>query len=84
MRHSSIQPECSEVTFFGDKLATDPDLIAHREKYGQLAELRKKLRDSRANAGEFWDHDPRQWLRNPDYQQWALEAVERPEFWAWN
>ena len=82
--HSSIQPESSEVTFFGGKPSAASDAVAHREKYGQLAELRNKLRGSWASAGEFWDHDPGQWLRNSDYQEWALDAVERPEFWAWN
>jgi hypothetical protein len=36
---------------------------------------------------EFFDHDPGQWMRDPrhkDYQDWALRAVELPEFWRAN
>lgn len=30
---------------------------------------------------EPWDHDPGQWLQNPEYIKWAEEQVEKPEFW---
>ena len=37
--------------------------------------------EASAALGEYWDHDPGQWLADPSYMKWALEQVEKPEFW---
>lgn len=39
---------------------------------------------NRGPSGELWDHNPGQWLSNPEYLAWADAAVERPEFWRHN
>ena len=40
--------------------------------------------DAQGRPGAFWDHDPGHWLSDPAYMRWALEAVEKPEFWTNN
>lgn len=79
--HSSIQPESSEFAIFGMKSSDDQDRVAHRRKYADLATQRLELRNMWAKNDEHWDHDPGQWLQNPDYQQWASEVVEQQAFW---
>ncbi len=34
-----------------------------------------------AAKGEPWDHNPNHWIEDPEYQSWAAEQVEKPEFW---
>ncbi|MDQ3624393.1 MAG: hypothetical protein M3463_18190, partial [Verrucomicrobiota bacterium] len=46
---------------------------ARRDKFGEWAA-----------RGEFWDHDPGQWLSDSAYQKWASEVINAPEFWANN
>ncbi|MBV9658797.1 MAG: hypothetical protein JO295_11865 [Verrucomicrobia bacterium] len=45
----------------------------------------KRFDDYEAWAGktppEPWDHDPGQWLRDPEYRKWAENIVETPDFW---
>jgi cytochrome c1 len=38
----------------------------------------------RAERGELWDAEPGRWLRDADYQRWALAAVETDAFWREN
>jgi mono/diheme cytochrome c family protein len=40
--------------------------------------------DKDAKRGEFWDHDPGQWLSKPSYVRWAEDQVETPDFWRAN
>ncbi len=79
--HSSIQPESSEFAIFGQQPNDNPERKLHRDTYASLAGERLKLRDEWAANGEHWDHDPGQWLQNSEYQKWAAEIVEKPEFW---
>ena len=84
--HSSIQPESSLDTLFGGK--TDESTAQARkefeQKHGGLIAERITSRDRWAQNGEFWEHDPGQWLRDSDYVAWAEEMVEKPAFWQWN
>lgn len=80
--HSSIQPEGPES---GPKV-----LFAESAPEGYEA-TRKKVGDKRkmkfqewADAKELWDHDPGQWLRDPDYLKWAETVVEQARFWTNN
>jgi hypothetical protein len=51
-------------------------------------QMAKDAGQTGSNVGnEFFDHDPGQWMRDPrhkEYQDWALRAVELPEFWRAN
>jgi hypothetical protein len=49
-----------------------------------VAERRKAAIKTWEASGEAWDHDPGQWLRDPEYAAWAREAVEHPDFWRYN
>jgi mono/diheme cytochrome c family protein len=82
--HSSIQPESAIPTFFPGRPDTDPEVSAYRAEFGELASRRMRLRQQWAERGEFWDHDPGQWLQDASYIEWAEQAVERAEFWTWN
>jgi hypothetical protein len=90
--HSSIQPENNPRDLFD----SDPsDLLHQKPASPQVAALvnaynaqfttiiqERKDRIARYEKdGELWDHDPGQWLRNPDYEKWALAMVETPQFW---
>lgn len=50
----------------------------------RLAERRLRSRTQSAKNGEFWEHDPAQWLNDPEYLRWALRIVENPTFWTEN
>jgi mono/diheme cytochrome c family protein len=78
--HSSIQPESSAVTLFQDQTERD----AHETQFKDLIARRKESRSKDAAAGEFWEHDPAQWLRDDDYIAWAEAAVENERFWQLN
>ncbi|MFO0979821.1 MAG: hypothetical protein U0996_25705 [Planctomycetaceae bacterium] len=82
--HSSIQPESSVVAFFPGQLADTCDAMEYKSKFEALGELRRTERAKWADDGEFFEHDPGKWLQNPTYKAWALDAVERPAFWAQN
>lgn len=73
--HSSIQPE-SDVKFAGI-----PD---YATKHANVIKQRKAKIDEWERNGESWDHDPGQWLRQPEYHAWAVDVVEQPEFWRQN
>ena len=68
--------------------SNEGDSITPREKYlmrfAALAKRREQQRNAWTKSGEVWEHDPGQWLQDEDYQQWALDVVERPEFWQSN
>ena len=77
--HSSIQPE--------SHIRPGVTAVPPAEK-GKREEARLKLADARqkkfkewADKGEFWDHNPGQWLSDPEYIKWAEEIVEAPDFW---
>lgn len=91
--HSSIQPESSAVTLYlppegnedPDATKKRKDLISkYNERYADLIQRRKDNRANDARLKEFFEHDPQQWLRDPDYVKWAEEIVEQPAFWTWN
>lgn len=91
--HSSIQPESSAITLhpIPDKGPETPEAMAaktardtYNNKYAALIEKRLKVRNDDAIEGEFWEHNPEQWLNNPTYLEWAREIVEEPAFWHWN
>ncbi|WP_182864690.1 hypothetical protein [Stieleria mannarensis] len=78
--HSSIQPESTAAIL--DGFPTDKD-------FDDLVDRRLDVRNASANApsarnGEFWEHDPAQWLEDPAYQTWADAVVEEPTFWTEN
>ena len=78
--HSSIQPESSAVTLFSEQGQRNK----YEEKYKELIARRNKLRADWADNGEFWDHDPGQWLRDPVYLDWATSIVQERHFWEKN
>ena len=98
--HSSIQPESSAVTLTlppekpGENEAktetadTKEARLKRRSEYeaeyAALIVRRLSVRNADAKEGEFWEHDPGQWLRDPEYIQWATAIVEDPAFWKWN
>jgi hypothetical protein len=83
--HSSIQPESSAFTLFpGADDAARQNQTSYEDQFEALIARRMKLRERDAGAGEFWEHDPGKWLRDPDYQLWAEEIVEKPLFWKSN
>lgn len=69
--HSSIQPESDFV----------PKESSDSTRYKGLIERRKRALASYEQSGQAWDHDPGQWLRDPDYQKWAAGVVESEDFW---
>lgn len=68
--HSSIQPEHEAIT-----------VDVAQESLKRIVAKRNNLHAQWESAGEFWEHDPGQWLADPDYLAWAEAAVELPEFW---
>ncbi len=78
--HSSIQPESSAVALYAEA----DRQREYDERFKQLIGRRKGQRAEWARNGEFWDHDPGQWLRDPEYVAWAQEIVEQSGFWADN
>ena len=50
-------------------------------KLAGLAHHRNGLFAAWERAGELWDHDPGQWLADPDYILWAKNVVESRDFW---
>lgn len=91
--HSSIQPESNPRDMFHSDPAdifhqqTEPSeevrkkLADYVSKFGSLIYARSNSLAMWAANGEFWDHDPGQWLRRDDYTAWASEVVDLPEFW---
>ena len=95
--HSSIQPESASFNLIthdrGKLKSKDSALVraekfrvqsaraVYQEKYKQLIEERQDYRSDDEQSGEFWEHDPARWLSDESYQAWAIDAVERPEFW---
>ena len=83
--HSSIQPESSAYALHP---GVDEAAAMARKEYShahaELIQRRLRVRNADATEEEFWEHDPGQWLRHPGYQAWALEIVEKPEFWTSN
>ena len=78
--HSSIQPE-STKPLIG---ALPNELQMTDEEFKRLVESRFSIRFEAEKTGEFWEHNPAQWLENPDYQKWASKVVELPRFWTEN
>ena len=74
--HSSIQPESNPANW-----VTLDSLKASLDDYVGLAQERSNTFAYWAGKGEFWDHDPGQWLRDPTYEKWATNVVEDPGFW---
>ena len=82
--HSSIQPETPAQAFVDPK-----DLKDYLTKYQGIidqrkAEVAKWDAPQVGDLREAWDHDPGQWLRNAEYEKWASDVVERPDFWRQN
>lgn len=73
--HSSIQPE-STAAYLKE--------YPNGEAFTRLVAKRKRLRNSAAQSGEFWEHDPGQWFEDPAYLIWAETVVEEPTFWKEN
>lgn len=71
--HSSIQPETAHLVM------KDP-----LPGYEELAERRDRVRFAAEENGEFYEHDPAQWLDDPKYQAWAAAIIEKDEFWGKN
>lgn len=86
--HSSIQPESEWWTaLFASNAGASipPDADSGPQKQWQaLADRRKAKYAAWQKAGEFWEHDPGQWLRDPEYIAWADVVVENENFWRWN
>ncbi len=78
--HSSIQPESSAVTLHADEIGQQQ----YEERFKSLIKRRYERQAEWAKKGEFWEHDPGQWLRDPEYTQWAQQIVEEPAFWRHN
>ncbi len=91
--HSSLQPETLFVDGKGSEQADSyrqarASLMVKKEEasallaeFGQLAQDRRAYLDQSAEKGEFWDHDPGKWLRDPTYRKWAEKVVEEESFW---
>jgi hypothetical protein len=81
--HSSIQPESSAVTLY-----LKPDEKKERDEFNKrhqkLIDRRIASRADGGALGEFWEHDPVQWLRSEDYQKWAEEVIDNENFWRLN
>lgn len=77
--HSSIQPESMQL--MGEVTVKEKSLD---DKFCKLIKKRQDVRLPARDNGEFWEHDPAQWLNNDEYVRWALEVVELPEFWTEN
>ncbi|QDV41027.1 hypothetical protein Enr13x_08650 [Stieleria neptunia] len=73
--HSSIQPESTAAIV--KAFPTNADFDA-------LVAKRLAVRNASQINGEFWEHDPAQWLDDPSYQAWAEAIVEEPTFWTEN
>jgi hypothetical protein len=71
--HSSIQPESSKAY---PQLAT-----AMGDDFKDLIQRRVESREAAAVAGEFFENDPGQWLRDAEYLDWAKRVVEVEAFW---
>ncbi|MCI0540950.1 MAG: hypothetical protein L0Z50_37595, partial [Verrucomicrobiales bacterium] len=93
--HSSIQPESNANDLFEsdpiDLFHQKPEppeiaarMRAYEERHGDIITKRRQKLAESAASGEFWDHDPGQWLRDEAYRAWALEVIEMPEFWRQN
>jgi hypothetical protein len=92
--HSSLQPETDFIPGGPANTTTYEAIILRRkQKFGWwVADAKPVTKDQHPgwNPGEWemkgepWDHDPGQWLRDPDYQAWARAAVEDPNFWKQN
>ncbi len=67
--HSSIQPETAMM------------MNDYSDDYSELVERRMEIRSANELNGEFYEHDPGQWLNDPDYIRWAEAAVEKRDFW---
>jgi len=78
--HSSIQPESSSVTVY----ESAGERKEYETRFAGLIEERIRSRDDGGTLGEFWEHDPAQWLQNQQYQSWAEEVVESESFWRLN
>src|SRR5204862_6860697 len=78
----SLQPESAESSASNLFEKSDTAEAKHYEaNRAKIAELRKQKYAEWDRAGEFWERDPGQWLRNPDYLTWARTAVQQPRFW---
>jgi hypothetical protein len=83
---SSIQPETewAAAFAFGASEVTDEKRAAHEERRRKLAEKRNAQLKQWEQAGEFWEHDPGQWLSDAEYIRWADAVVENANFWRFN
>ncbi len=90
--HSSIQPENNPRDLFesdpADLLHQHPPtapvrdkVLAYEDKYKAIIAKRRDRVAGYERDQELWDHDPGQWLRDPDYIAWSKAIVETPEFW---
>lgn len=79
--HSSIQPESMRQLLL-DKADNDQNAIEKLvAKYENLAKRRNEVRFQAELNGEFYEHNPAQWLQDPEYMQWASDMVTLGEFW---
>ncbi len=88
--HSSIQPESIGAASLATTLPPvdgkkpEAGVPLEQTQFDRIATKRKDKLAEWAKAGEFWDHDPGQWLSDPDYQAWALAVIKQPKFWQGN
>lgn len=92
--HSSIQPESHldgvDLDQDGKEDVAFLDAVdlaaakAYQAPHGAIAARRKARQAEWTTRGEFWDHDPGQWLADAGYQAWAARVVEEPWFWRHN
>ncbi len=76
--HSSIQPETTRLVM---KM---PDMGDSNDDLESLIQRRNMKRFAAEVNGEFFEHDPAQWLGDPIYQQWAAKIVTQDPFWSNN
>ena len=88
--HSSIQPDSDLARLpkdlkLGETFAQDMKLMDDfNAKHREIAERRNAAYKRWAEAGEFWDHEPGQWLDDKQYAAWARDVVEEEWFWRQN
>ena len=87
--HSSLQPETLFVENGNAQFAAARGALmvekgaapAFAAQFKNLAKARRDALAEWAGKGEFWDHDPGQWLARADYRAWAETVVEQENFW---
>jgi hypothetical protein len=77
--HSSIQPESNFIPA-DPKDSKKPDPNYHKNHDSVISRRKAAIQKWQADR-EPWDHDPGQWLRDPDYEKWSFAVVEDADFW---